>query len=79
MISQKNECILHFLNIAELNIALLVPEGDAIALRNAVVSLWQNADLRNKPGAASLEKSERDFSDIATAQCLSRIIDWLCF
>jgi glycosyltransferase involved in cell wall biosynthesis len=58
---------------------LLVPAGDVIALRDAVMSLLQNADLRSKISAAGRAKSEECFSDLAAAQSLSRIIDGLCF
>ena len=58
---------------------VLVPPGDARALRNAIASLMQNVDLRNKIGVAGREKSESEFSDVAAARSLSKIIDRLCF
>jgi glycosyltransferase involved in cell wall biosynthesis len=54
---------------------LLVPPGDAAALRRAIEAIWQNEGLRLRIGAAGRDYAEEHFSDEAAGRHFAQIID----
>lgn len=54
---------------------LLVPPGDPGAMREAILSLWQDARLRSSLAEAGRVHAERACSDEAAGRHLSRILD----
>lgn len=54
---------------------LLVPPGDAEALRGAIAALWSDVGLRERIGSAGRAHAEAHFSDEAAARALARTLD----
>lgn len=54
---------------------LLVPPGDATGLRQAIASLWHDAEARSRIGGAGRDYAEAHLSDEAAGRYLSEILD----
>lgn len=57
---------------------LLVPPGDAKALRTAIESFWRDEGYRSRIGVAGKQYAEEHFSDEAAGRYLSQVIDEVC-
>jgi glycosyltransferase involved in cell wall biosynthesis len=54
---------------------ILVPPGDAVALRQVIQSLWRDKELRLRIGLAGRYQAQEHFSDEAAGRNLAQIID----
>lgn len=54
---------------------LLVPPGDAPALRRAIDALWNDDALRSRLGSAGRRHAEQYFSDEAAGRFLAQVLD----
>lgn len=54
---------------------LLVPPEDSGALRRAIFSLWQDAELKSRIGSAGRDYAEQHLSDEAAGRYLSQVLD----
>ncbi len=57
--------------------AVLVPPGDAAALRAALLHLWSDADARRQVGESAAEAARRDFSFAGFARSLAALAEEL--